>query len=106
MSQRNGTLTAVAASWQNLLVLLQAAGYAGRSAAAQLTLAPEGDIRVKRNSTNATAPVSAADGIGIGASAIGGPTFEWNGPQFIELAHVWIYGDTTDVEYDVTGAEW
>lgn len=109
MSAINGTFSAVPAAWNNLLTLLQGKGYPGRSALVQCSLAPAGTCRVKRHNSNVTAPVSATDGIGIGAAAIGGPTFEWNYTRqggFLEASQTWIYGDGGDIEFDVAGAEW
>lgn len=107
MSAKNGTFTALAASWSNLLTLLQGQGYPGRSALTNVALAPAGTIRVARGFT--AAPGAPTAGIGIGTGAIGGATFEWNMAQrgsFLEASQTWIYGDGTDVEFDVTGAEW
>lgn len=104
---KNGTFTALPASWSNLLTLLIAQGYTGRSALAIVNLAPAGTIRVSRDS--ATAPGAPTAGIGIGAGAIGGNVFEWNMGQsgtFLEAQRTWVYGDGGNVEFDVSSVTW
>lgn len=111
MSQLNGKFTAIN-GWNNLLTLLIAAGYTGRSALVQVHLLNQTatNCYVARTNSNAAAPATPrGTPISTDSAFAPGSSFEWNfgrAQAWLEAGQTWIHtASAIDISFDVTGAD-